>query len=100
MGIFRVDVEVATLGGSLAFIAVGSLIVDTGPEVSWVHHQKLETAGVDVRKPAQRFQMANGEMIERDVGYAILRAEGFETIDEVVFSQDDDLELLGARTLE
>ena len=35
-----------------------------------------------------------------DPGYAILRAGGFETVDEVVFGQPGDLALLGARTLE
>jgi predicted aspartyl protease len=39
-------------------------------------------------------------VIEREVGYAILRAEGFETTDEVVFAQPSDLTLLGVRTLE
>ena len=36
----------------------------------------------------------------REVGYAILRAEGFETTDEVVFAQATDLNLLGVRTTE
>jgi hypothetical protein len=44
--------------------------------------------------------MANGQTITRAMGYAILRTEGFETIDEVVFGQPGDLALLGARTLE
>ncbi|MCJ7784773.1 MAG: hypothetical protein MUP41_12640 [Desulfobacterales bacterium] len=39
-------------------------------------------------------------MVSRDVGYAILRAEGFETIDEVVFAEPGDMNLLGVRTLE
>ena len=34
------------------------------------------------------------------MGYAILRAEGFETNDEVVFAQPTDLHLLGVRTIE
>ena len=36
----------------------------------------------------------------RDVGYAILRAEGFETIDEIVFGESGDRSILGVRTLE
>jgi len=39
-------------------------------------------------------------MVQREVGYAILRAEGFETVDEVVFADPGDLHLLGVRTLE
>lgn len=59
-----------------------------------------EETGISVRKPGQRFEMANGEEIVRDVGYAVIRAQGFETIDEVVFAHDSDLQLLGARTIE
>jgi predicted aspartyl protease len=44
--------------------------------------------------------MANGETIVRDVGYAIIRSGDFETIDEVVFALEGDLQLLGARTIE
>jgi len=39
-------------------------------------------------------------MVSRDVGYATLCAEGFETIDEVVFGKPGDMNLLGVRTLE
>jgi predicted aspartyl protease len=44
--------------------------------------------------------MANGSVITRDIGYAILRTDGFETVDEVVFAEQGDLNLLGAHTLE
>jgi len=40
------------------------------------------------------------QMITRSTGYAVVRASGFETVDEVVFGQPGDLALLGARTLE
>lgn len=100
MGIFSVEVEISQSGErETPFISVGSLIVDTGSEVSWVRAELLVRAGISVRKPAQRLEMANGEEIVRDVGYAVIRAQGFETIDEVVFAHDSDLQLLGARTL-
>jgi predicted aspartyl protease len=44
--------------------------------------------------------MANGEIITRSVGYAVLRVDKYETIDEVVFAQKGDLALLGARAME
>ena len=44
--------------------------------------------------------MANGNVITRDIGYAILKVNGFETIDEIVFAEQGDLNLLGSRTLE
>jgi predicted aspartyl protease len=51
-----------------------------------------------VRK--RTFQTATKQIVQRDVGYAILQAEGFETIDEVVFAVDGDMHLLGVRTIE
>ena len=37
---------------------------------------------------------------ESPVGYAILRAENYETIDEVVFAEPGDMNHLGVRTIE
>jgi hypothetical protein len=44
--------------------------------------------------------MANGQVITRSVGYAILKVDRAETVDEVVLAQKGDLQLLGARALE
>jgi predicted aspartyl protease len=44
--------------------------------------------------------MANGEIVTRSVGFAILRVGNKFTIDELVFAEPGDLALLGARTLE
>jgi len=38
--------------------------------------------------------------VARETGYAILVAEGFETVDEVVFAEPGDMTLLGVRTIE
>jgi hypothetical protein len=46
------------------------------------------------------FVMANGVAITRDVGYAVVKTNGFETVDEVVFAQPGDMKLLGSQTLE
>ena len=37
------------------------------------------------------------QIVQREVGYAILRSEGYETIDEVVFAESGDMNLLGVR---
>jgi len=44
--------------------------------------------------------MANGQTVTRSVGFAIIRYENMFTVDEVVFAEPGDLQLLGARTLE
>jgi predicted aspartyl protease len=75
------------------------VMVDTGSEVSWLPKQLLLDAGITPRGK-KRFMMANKQMIERDIGYAILTAEGYTTNDEIVFAEDSDMSLLGVRTLE
>jgi predicted aspartyl protease len=75
------------------------VMVDTGSEVSWLPKKELLDIGITPRGK-KRFAMANNQIIERDIGYAILSAEGYTTIDEVVFAEESDLSLLGVRTLE
>ncbi len=43
--------------------------------------------------------MANDQIITRSVGYAVLKVAKAETVDEVVFAERGDLQLLGARAL-
>ena len=43
---------------------------------------------------------ANGQHITRAVGFAILRVGEAVTIDEVIFGEPGDLQILGARSLE
>jgi predicted aspartyl protease len=76
------------------------LLVDTGSESTWLPEAVLSQLGVRIEKPNQQFVMANGDVITRDIGYAILKVDGFETIDEIVFASPGDLNLLGAHTLE
>ena len=100
MGVFYIDCTVENMAEPDKSAHVEQLIVDTGSEFTWLAQDVLTQIGVRVRKPDQQFMMANGEVITRDVGYAILKVNGFETVDEVVFAQPGDLNLLGAHTLE
>ncbi len=100
MGIFAVNIELGPPAHEPVLHGVEGLMVDTGSEMTWVAAVTLREAGIRVRKKDQLFLMANGETVKRDVGYAVIRSGEFETIDEVVFAQVDDLQLLGARTLE
>ncbi len=100
MGIFSVNIQVSRAGARPSFTRVRSILVDTGAEVTWIAAETLRKAGIQVRKKDQPFIMANGQQITRDVGYAIIRCDDFETVDEIVFARRGDLQLLGARTLE
>jgi len=99
MGVFKVSIEVARPGPRPRFKTVPRLLVDTGSEMTWIPAAILRSLRVEPRKRDQSFVMANGQRITRDVGYAVFRFGDFETVDEVVFAQPGDLQLLGARTL-
>jgi len=81
-------------------VIVPKMLVDTGSEYTWIPSVKLEKIGVVREKKDIQFVMANGQLITRNVGFAILRVGSAFTIDEVVFAEPGDLILLGARTLE
>ena len=74
-------------------------LVDTGSELTWLPAEILQSVGIAPRR-RRVFATATQQKIEREVGYAILSAEGYATIDEVVFAEPGDMTLLGVRTLE
>ena len=81
-------------------IRIPKLLVDTGSEYTWVSEKTLKKIGVIPEKKDILFIMANGQTITRNVGFAIIRIDKYFTIDEIVFAQNGDMQLLGARTLE
>jgi predicted aspartyl protease len=81
-------------------VEIPKLLVDTGSEFTWVDAATLKKLGVAREKKDYTFVMANGQQITRPVGFAILRVGETFTVDEVVFAEPGDLQLLGARSLE
>jgi predicted aspartyl protease len=73
-------------------------LVETGSELTWLPGDVLLKIGVAPRRK-RAFLTATKQAVEREVGYAILRADGYETADEVVFAEPGDLTLLGVRTI-
>ena len=100
MDVFYVDCTVANMAVRERPVSIEQLIVDTGSEFTWLPENVLSGIGVNVEKRDQKFVMANGDVITRDIGYAILKVNGFETVDEIVFAGRGDLSFLGSRTLE
>ena len=100
MGTFSIDCTVIQIVDRARATLVPQMLVDTGSECTWVPGDILEALGVEREKKDLAFSMANGEIITRSVGYAILQIGPYVTIDEVVFAQPGDLKILGARTLE
>ncbi len=100
MGTFYTSCRVENHVYRSKFINVAKLLVDTGSGYTWIPAAKLENIGIKREKKDVAFIMANGEMVTRSVGFAVLRVNEHFTIDEVVFAEEGDLALLGARTLE
>jgi predicted aspartyl protease len=100
MGTFYTTCRIENHTDRTRAIRISKLLVDTGSEYTWVPATTLLRIGVAREKKDLRFIMANGEVVTRSVGFAILCVGGSFTIDEVVFAEPGDLALLGARTLE
>jgi predicted aspartyl protease len=75
-------------------------LVNTHSECTWAPEALLDRIGIKREKKDLTFVMANGQQVTRSVGFAIIRVDGYFTIDEVVFAEKGDLLILGARTLE
>ncbi|MBU6400391.1 MAG: retroviral-like aspartic protease family protein [Verrucomicrobia bacterium] len=80
--------------------AIPKMRVDSGAEFTWINAKTLQRIGVKPEKEDYTFVMANGQQITRAVGFAVIRVGAALTIDEVIFGEPGDLEILGARSLE
>jgi predicted aspartyl protease len=100
MGTFSVPCRVSNIADRSRSADIPQLLLDTGSKHTWIAGKMLEDIGVVREKKDEHFIMANGEIVTRSVGFAILYVENSFTIDEVVFAEPGDLLRLGARTLE
>jgi clan AA aspartic protease len=99
MSAFKVNIVAVNPRDTKRVSAAIEVLVDTGAELTWLHRDALDQIGIEpIRK--RSFMTATKQIVEREIGYAILRSEGFETIDEVVFAETGDMNLLGVRTIE
>jgi predicted aspartyl protease len=99
MGIFRTTVGVASLSDPQQRADVENLMVDTGSEYTWIAEERLAQLGVAPVR-IDRFETADGRILDRHVGFAMLYAGGRSAPSIVVFAQPGDMTLLGAHGLE
>ena len=99
MGTLRTTVGIENVSQRGEIRELRDVMVDTGSEFTWVPRHVLESLNIIVQR-RQRFVVADGRQVERDIGYAIVHAAGSATADDVVFAEPDDLVLLGVRSLE
>jgi predicted aspartyl protease len=100
MGTFHVRCRIENHVDRSKGTVVPKLLVDSGSDYTWIPTNLLERIGVEREKKDISFVMANGQIVTRSVGFAIVRLDRYFTIDEVVFAESGDLPLLGARSLE
>ncbi len=100
MGTFHANCTISNIADRSQSADVSNLLVDTGSDSTWVPSKVLEGLGVKREKKDLKFVMANGQEITRSVGFVFIEVEDTYTVDEVVFAEEGDLALLGARSLE
>jgi predicted aspartyl protease len=100
VGHFIVDCEITHIRNPKKTTKVPHVLVDSGSEFTWISAETLKLLGIKVEKKDVPFLMANGQTITRPMGFAIVSADSFRTVDEIVFAEPGDLQLLGSRTLE
>jgi predicted aspartyl protease len=100
MGTFYTKCKLENVTDRSKSVVLPRMLVDMGSENTWAPARSLEKIGIDREKKDVLFVMANGQQVTRSVGFAIIRLDKHFTIDEVVFAEQGDLLLLGARSLE
>ncbi len=76
-----------------------NIIVDTGSTYTWIKRSKLNKIRI---KPfsKRKFRIIKGEIIEREIGEAIIECMGEKATRIIVFAENGDMEVLGVDTLE
>ena len=74
-------------------------LVDTGASYSMFPKSMLERLGI-APIGHRGFEQADGSVIQRDIGRALLRINDDEAIQRVIFGDDDVEPLIGAGTLQ
>ena len=99
MGIFRTTIQVSSMTDEENRRELRDVMVDTGSEFSWIPRAVLESLGIKARG-VERFESADGRILEREIGWAVLYASGRGAPTIVAFADPGDMILLGAMTLE
>jgi predicted aspartyl protease len=99
VGIFRTMVGVAHVARPAERRELTDVMVDTGSEYNWIPRSILEPLGIEPVR-IDRFETADGRVLERDVGFALVSAGGRTMASVVVFGEPGDMTLLGAIGLE
>ena len=98
-GIFRTTIEVAAGTDLTNRKQLADVLVDTGSEYNWIPENVLAELGVTPVR-IDRFETADGRIVDRPVGLAVIFAGDRSAGTMVVFASPGEMTLLGAHGLE
>lgn len=98
MGTFATKIKLSNMVDPGRSIEVEAM-VDTGATYSWVSGERLKQIGV---RPLSQmcFKTISGGVVEREMAPVLVTADGKTAADNVVVAHEDELEVIGAFTLE
>jgi len=99
MGTFRARIAVASLTNPDHRRELPGVVVDAGSAYNWIPSGVLLELGVEPVR-IERFETADGRILEREVGFAFVFAGGRSAATTVVFAGEGDMVFLGAIGLE
>jgi clan AA aspartic protease len=97
MGVFSIEIQAGDPTGG-RFVPV-TVLVDTGASYTTLPADLLDRLGVR-RSDKQRFMLASGQTMTKDIGQTWVKLDGKERMTVVVFGDDAMTPILGAVTLE
>lgn len=97
MGTFTYPVEIGPLDGSRSETI--EALIDSGATYTWIPRPVLERLGIPATD-RRRLRLANGQIVEREIGFALVRLDDVRVTTICVFSDPETTSLLGAVTLE
>lgn|SRR3989338_8631084 len=97
MGLTTVPVTIKSLDGKK--VVSGDFLVDTGASFTVIPQDMAQKLSLKTDR-VQRFSLADGSIMKRNLGFALVEFEGQKSPSTVVIGEKDDSPLLGALSLE
>ena len=99
MSIFKVSIVACNPKNGGQITMPIAALVNTGSELTWLPGEMLRAIGIEPQR-RRTFPTSTYRTVERETGFVILQANGYETREEVVFAEPGDATLIGVRALE
>ncbi len=99
MGLTHVTASIRDLAGQTATPFEAEFLVDTGAIDCLAPSEKLHAAGVRPERKAV-YELANGQAVEYEIGFARIAFFGDETVVQIIFGPAGVEPILGAVALE